>query len=170
MQTLLSGFSSGLSLQSAVTGLGSDKVTQFNDLVGKFSLNNGVMTINTFDFDAIGVAATGGGTIDIGNQNIDFRFKPRLTTANANSFAKAGIPLRISGDFSAVTTGLDQDEVGSLLAAQAQSLIQEQVGGSAGAILGSVLGGNSGTSSSSDTTSSSSSSTCLLYTSPSPRD
>ena len=155
MQALLSGFSSGLSLQSAVTGLGSDKVTKFDDLVGQFSLRNGVMIINDFDFNGVGVAATGGGSIDIGNRNIDFRFKPRLTTANANSFAKAGIPLRISGNFSSVKTGLDQDAVGSLLAAQAQSAIRDQIGsqigGSAGSILGSVLGGSSGSSTSTDT-------------------
>ncbi|MEP6343231.1 MAG: AsmA family protein [Maricaulaceae bacterium] len=151
LQSTLSGFSSGLNLQSAVSGVGPTKVTQFNDLVGQFSMNNGVMTINDFDFDAVGVAATGGGFIDIGNRTVDFRFKPRLTTANANSFARAGIPLRISGTFSSVKTGLDQDAVGSLLAAQAQSLIKDQisnqVGGSAGAILGSVLGGNNGSSS-----------------------
>ena len=158
MATLLNGFSSGLSLQSAVTGLGSDKTTAFNDLVGKFSLKNGVMSINDFDFNAIGVAASGGGSVDIGNRTVDFKFKPRLTSANANSIAKAGIPLRISGDFASVKTGLDQSAVSSLLASQAQSLIQDQVSGqlgdTAGALLGSVLGGNgqSATTSSTGTT------------------
>jgi len=141
MASTLSGFSQGLSLQSAVSGLGADKVTAFRDIVGKFSMNNGVMTINSFNFDALGVAAIGGGQIDIGNQNIDFRFKPRLTTADANGFAKAGIPLRVSGGFNNIKTGLDQDAVGSLLASQAQSLIEDQVGGSAGAVLGSIIGG-----------------------------
>jgi len=143
MAATLSGFSQGgLSLQSAVNGLGSDKVTSFKDIIGKFSMNNGVMSIDTFSFDALGVAAAGGGRIDIGNQQLDFRFKPRLTTADASGIAKSGIPLRVSGGFSNVKTGLDQDAVGSLLAAQAQSLIQDQVGGSAGAVLGSILGGS----------------------------
>ncbi len=145
MASTLSGFSQGLSLQSAVGGLGADKVTSFRDIVGKFSMQNGVMNIDNFNFNALGVAAIGGGQIDLGNQNIDFRFKPRLTTSDANSFAKAGIPLRISGGFDNIKTGLDQDAVGSLLAVQAQSLIQDQIGGelggAAGAFLGTVLGG-----------------------------
>ncbi len=142
MAATLSGFSQGgLSLQSAVDGLGAGKVTSFRDIIGKFSMNNGVMSIDTFSFDALGVAAAGGGRVDIGNQQIDFRFKPRLTTADASGIAKSGIPLRVSGGFSNVKTGLDQDAVGSLLASQAQSLIQDQVGGTAGAVLGSLLGG-----------------------------
>ena len=153
MTTLLNGFTTGLSLQSAVQGLGPGQTTQFNDLVGVFSMRNGVMTINDFDFNAVGVAAEGGGSVDLGNQSLDFRFKPRLTTSNANAIARAGIPLRISGSFSNPKTGLDQGAVSSLLAAQAQSLLQDQIGkqlggGSAGSVLGSVLGGsnNSGSS------------------------
>lgn len=142
MVSTLNGFTQGLSLQSAVSGLGADKVTTFEDIIGKFSIKNGVMSIDDFNFNALGLVAEGGGQVDIGNQNIDFRFKPRLTTQSANSIARNGIPLRISGDFSNLKTGLDQSAVQSILASQAQSFIQDNVGGSAGAILGSVLGGS----------------------------
>ena len=152
MVATLNGLTQGLNLQSAVAGLGANKITQFNDLIGKFTLRNGVMLIDDFDFNAVGIAANGGGSVDLGNRSLDFKFKPRLTTANANSFARAGIPLRVSGSWSSPKTGLDEGAVSSLVAAQAQSLIQDQLGkqlgGSAGSVLGSVLGGgNTGTSS-----------------------
>ena len=150
MVATLNGLTQGLNLQSAVAGLGANKITQFNDLIGKFTLRNGVMLIDDFDFNAVGIAAEGGGSVDLGNRSLDFKFKPRLTTSNANSFARAGIPLRVSGSWSSPKTGLDEGAVSSLVAAQAQSLIQDQLGGALGGQAGSILGalGGGGNSSS----------------------
>lgn len=134
------------------TGIGQQYITKFQDILGGFEIRNGVATIGNFDMSAVGFAAKGGGSLDLGNQTIDFRLQPRLTRSDASALARYGIPLRFTGTFGSVQPSLDTDGVGQLLARVAQDRARQelsnrlgnQLGGSAGAILGGVLGGNSG--------------------------
>ena len=156
MTQLLSGFQSGglqslLSSGTLPNGIGTQYTTKFNEIISSFAINNGVATIQDFNLGAFGMAATGGGSIDIGRQKIDFRLRPRLTGANANGIAKAGIPLKFIGDFGGVSPTLDTDIVGQLVADQARARAQQEIskalGGSVGgdtigSVLGGVLGGN----------------------------
>jgi len=91
--------------------------------------------------------AEGGGSIDLGNQYIDFSLRPRLTGKNANDLAAFGIPIQAKGNFGNVKVGLDTNILGDIIAerarAKAASLITDQIGGNAGGILGSVIGGSS---------------------------
>ena len=101
--------------------------------------------INQFAFSGAGVLAEGGGSIDLGNQYVDFSLRPRLTGRNANDLAAFGIPIKMSGKFGSIKVGLDTDLLGQVVAeraaAKAASLIQERVGGSLGGVLGGVIGG-----------------------------
>lgn len=146
---LLSGLDTAIASRSLPSGIGSDYVTKFKDITGLFNVQNGVATINQFNLDGFGVAAVGSGTIDLGGQNIDFHLQPRLTGENASNLAAFGIPLRLKGNFGAVSPGLDTDMLSKIAAAKAKAALQKeltnQVGGSAGDILGSLLGGGAKT-------------------------
>lgn len=147
---LLSGLDTALTSRTLPGGIGSQYVTKFKDIAGLFKIENGVATINQFNLDGFGVAATGSGKIDLGGQNIDFRLQPRLTGESASNLAAFGIPLRLKGNFGDVSPSLDSDMLGKIAAAQAQAALkkelQKKVGGSAGNIIGGLLGGGQNTS------------------------
>ena len=157
MTALLTGLDSALTSRSLPGGIGSNYTTKFNNILGQVKIVNGVATIDDFSFSGLGVLAEGGGSIDIGQQSINFRLRPRLTGSSANNFSSFGIPIKMQGKFGATSIGLDTDFLGQIVAQQAQaraaSLIQEQVGGQFGGALGAVLGGgaSSGQSSSGQT-------------------
>lgn len=145
LTTLMSGLDQALASRSLPGGIGKQYTTKFNDIVGLFKIQNGVATINQFNLDGFGVAAQGGGSIDLGNQNIDFSLRPRLTGESAGNLASFGIPIKLQGNFGAVSAGLDTNFLGEIVAAQAKARLQKeltnQVGGPAGDILGGILGG-----------------------------
>ena len=145
MTALLTGLDSALTSRSLPGGIGSNYTTKFNNILGQVKIANGVATIDDFSFSGLGVLAEGGGSIDIGQQSINFRLRPRLTGSSANNFSSFGIPIKMQGKFGATSIGLDTDFLGQIVAQQAQaraaSLIQEQVGGQLGGALGAVLGG-----------------------------
>ncbi len=144
---LLSGLDQALSSRALPGGVGSQFSTQFKDLGGAFSVQNGVVTIGDFALEGAGVAALGGGTVDLGNQKIDFNLRPRLTGKSSGALGGYGIPINVSGGFGNVKVGLDTDFLSQIVAdrakAEARTLIENQVGGQAGNILGSILGGQS---------------------------
>lgn len=143
----LTGLDQAFKTRALPSGLGPSKVTAFKEIQALFKIENGVVKINDFDFDALGFAAAGGGTIDLGNQNIDFNFRPRLTGEKASNIAAFGIPLRFAGDFGSAKASLDTEFLGKIVAeksrAEAAARIQSEVGGPLGSILGGVVGGNS---------------------------
>jgi len=134
-------------------GIGPDQKTTFKELLGKFEINNGVVSVKDFGLSANGVAADAAGTLDLGNQKIDFSLRPRLVDENGNpkgnGLADFGIPLRFQGDFGGVSAGLDTDMLGKIVEQRAKAeatkavndAIKDKVGGPLGDLLGGVFGG-----------------------------
>ena len=149
------GLDEAFKTRSLPQGLGANEITSFNALDGLFSINNGIVSINEFDVSASGVSATGLGTIDLGNQIIDFKLRPRLSGETIQGIGAFGIPLQFSGGFGSASASLDTDFLGQIIAAKAKARLADevrgQVKGPVGNILGSVLGGQT----TSDTTPSS---------------
>lgn len=152
LTTLMSDLDQALTSRTLPGGIGQNYTTKFKDIVGLFKIENGVAKINQFNLDGFGVAAQGGGSIDLGNQNIDFSLRPRLTGQNASNLASFGIPIKLQGNFGSVSAGLDTDMLAKIVAAQAQVRLQKEltdkVGGPAGSIIGGILGGSNTPSSS----------------------
>ena len=146
---LLTGLDQALTSRSLPGGIGANYQTKFKDIIGLFTIENGVVKIGKFSLSGLNVLAEGQGEIDLGAQNIDFSLRPRLTGEAASNIAAFGVPVRFKGGFGNVSAGLDTDMLGKIAAqrakAEAQSLVKEkiggQVGGAAGDLLGVVLGG-----------------------------
>lgn len=141
----LTGLDEALKSRSLPSGIGSSQITKFKDLIGLFEINDGVVSINEFNLAAIGVSANGAGTIDLGQQNMDFRFRPRLTGENANKLGSFGIPVRFAGNFGQASPSLDTEFLSKIVADRAKgeirSRLSDEVKGPMGDILGGVLGG-----------------------------
>lgn len=157
----LTGLQQALTARSLPGGLGPSKITQFNNLIGDFSMTDGVAKIDTFALSAAQVQVEGSGQIDLGNQTLDVRLRPKTVGDNAKGLAAFGIPLRFTGPFGAAKPQLDSDFLGQVIqaraAAEAQSLISDRIGGTGGdvvgGVLGSILGGKSQTPTPTDDTS-----------------
>jgi len=124
-------------------GIGAANNTPFNKLDGLFTVNGGVVTVGDFSLDAQNVRAEGGGTLDLGNQTVNFSLRPRLI--KGSGFETFGVPLKFSGGFGSIKAGLDTDMLGKVVAARAKAELQDQVtdriGGELGGIVGGVIGG-----------------------------
>ena len=145
----LTGLDDALKSRSLPSGIGSSQITKFKDLAGLFKIENGVVSIDDFNLAAIGVSANGVGTIDLGQQKMDFRFRPKLTGENANKLGSFGIPIRFAGDFGKASPSLDTEFLGKIVADRArgevESRLRDEVKGPIGNILGGVLGGKKDT-------------------------
>jgi len=157
LSELLTGLDQALTSRSLPSGIGPSQLTKFQDLAGLVKIENGVASINSFSLQGLGVLAEGTGKIDLGNQTIDFGLRPRLTGESASNLGAFGIPIEIKGGFGSAKVGLDTDMLGRIAAerarAKAGSLIQEQVGGTAGDILGGLINGSNQGSSDTPSTS-----------------
>lgn len=146
----LTGLQQALTARALPGGLGPTKTTQFNNLIGNFSMTDGVAKIDAFSLSAAQVQVEGSGQIDLGKQTLDVRLRPKTIGDKASGLAAFGIPLQFSGPFGAAKPQLDQEFLGQIVkaraAAEAQSLITNQLGGTTGDVvggmLGSILGGN----------------------------
>ncbi len=140
----MTGIDSALTSRVIPSGIGKTYKTKFNDIVGLFNIKNGVVSIDNFNLKALDASASGKGQLDLGNQTIDFSFRPRLTGSAASDLASFGIPLRMKGSFNNLSTGLDSELLGQIAAQRAKAelgrTLQEQVGGGLGDVLGGVLG------------------------------
>lgn len=145
----LTGLENALQSRSLPGGIGSSQVTKFKDLAGLFEINNGVVTLDEFNLAAVGVSASGAGTIDLGQQTMDFRFRPKLTGENANRLASFGIPIRFAGAFGQASPSLDTEFLSKIVADRAKqevrSRLEDEIKSPIGGILGGVLGGKKGT-------------------------
>lgn len=141
----LTGLETALRSRALPGGIGAGKATQFRDLLGAFTLENGVATVERFSLDAAGVSAEGSGRLDLGNQTLDFRFRPKATGDSARGLAAFGVPLRFAGGFGTAKPSLDTEFLGRIAAerarAEAGRVVGDRVGGPVGDILGGVLGG-----------------------------
>ena len=154
----LNAFMQGLNVESfnpaaaagaLKSGIGIDRRTKFNDIVGLFKIEDGIVSVNNFELKTAQALASGSGKLDLGNQRIDFNLRPRLTGSTANQLASFGIPLKFAGGFNNVTAGLDTEFLGRIAAERAQAeitkRITDQVGGGLGDVVGGILGGQPST-------------------------
>jgi AsmA protein len=172
----LSGLDQALTARQLPGGIGAQYETIYEDIAALFEIKNGVVSINEFDLSAKDVSATGLGEIDLGNQTIDFRFRPRAQGENANKLAAFGIPLKFSGGFGSASAGLDAEFLTEIVTskakAEAAKRITDNVGGPVGNILGGIIGGGqtSGSNTQSQDTDASGSETAAPATPPSAED
>ncbi|WP_409433777.1 AsmA family protein [Litorimonas sp. RW-G-Af-16] len=141
----LTGLDSALTSRSLPSGIGADQVTQFQDLVGKFQIENGVLKVGTFKLAAANLLAEGDGEIDLGNQTLDLRFLPKLRGDQASGLAAFGIPIRFSGGFGSAKASLDTEFLGQIVTnrarAEAGNILKKELGGGLGDIVGGIIGG-----------------------------
>ncbi len=123
-------------IQTALSGAptGDSASTDFSQISGTYTIANGVLTNRDFRLTGPALNATGAGTIDIGNQTIDFTIQPRANVGVAN----VGIPFRVSGPWSSPRYLPD---LGGLAKGVATDLIQNP--SNSGGLLGNILGGSS---------------------------
>ena len=142
----LTGLDDALKSRSLPSGIGSSQMTKFRDLAGLFNIKDGVVSLDEFTLAAIGVSASGAGTIDLGQQKMDFRFRPRLSGEDSNKLGSFGIPIRFAGEFGQASPSLDTEFLSKVVADRAKlevrSRLEDEVQGSVGGILGGVLGRN----------------------------
>lgn len=146
----MTGLDTALKSRALPSGLGPKYATKFNDIIGLFSIEDGVARVGKFSLDGLGVLAEGQGQVDLGRQEIDFSLRPRLTGKDASDLASFGIPIRVSGAFGSAKVSLDTDLLAKIAAARAKAeitnVITDNVGGTAGEVLGGIIGGETGES------------------------
>ena len=123
------------------SGIGEKYATKFDDMIGKFKIQDGVISIDTMNLNALGVLASGSGMLDIGNQSVDFGLRPRLTGTTAGDVGKFGVPLRFKGKWGSVKPGPDYDMLEKIAIEKAKIRAQEEVKERVGEGVGNVLGG-----------------------------
>ena len=121
-------------IQTVLSGnaTGGGATTDFTQINGSFVIANGVMSNTDFKLAGPGLNATGQGSIDLGNQTMDFKIMPKANIGIAN----IGVPFRISGPW----TGLHyRPDLEGLAKGVVQDLIRSP--SSAKDLLGNILGG-----------------------------
>lgn len=150
LSQFLGGLESVFASRSLPKGIGKDYATKFQDIVGIFKVKDGVVSIDEFNLKALDAVASGSGKFDIGNQAVDFSLRPRLTGSSAGDVASFGIPLKIKGNWGAISTGLDSDLLGNIVAEKAKlrakKELTDRIGGDLGDALGGILGQTGNTS------------------------
>jgi len=140
---LLSGVDTALTQRQLPEGLGLGKTTDFKDIDGKFSLNNGRATLTGFQLQSGSFFIDATGAVDIGEQTLDIGLHPKLT--GGSDLAQFGIPLRFTGGFGSAKAGLDTSFLGDIAKAKARQkaggAVRDNLGGTLGNILGGVIGG-----------------------------
>ncbi len=144
LSQLLTGIDETLTQRVLPTGIGNKYVTKFDDMVGKFKIKDGVISIESLNLKALGVLASGSGQLDIGNQSVDFGLRPRLTGTNAGDIGRFGVPVRFKGPWGQVSPGPDLDFLQKIAVEKAkikaQEEIQNRVGSEVGGVLSDLLG------------------------------
>jgi AsmA protein len=160
------GAISGINIAAALRGLedamqgnlnleafSSSASTDFTDLLGQFTVADGVATLSDFQLNSPLVRVTGSGTLDIGGQSLALHLDPRAVASSQGQGGQSdldglGVPLKIEGTWGAVSAGVDQEAVQAMLVQRARDelsddagrAIDDAVGGEAGAIVRGVLG------------------------------
>ncbi|MCF6276110.1 MAG: AsmA-like C-terminal region-containing protein, partial [Robiginitomaculum sp.] len=139
LNQFVGGLNTALQNRALPAGIGSAYTTPFKKLAGLFSIENGVVTIGDFNIDADTVYAAGAGTLDLGQQRVDFSLRPRLK--QGKGLAGFGIPIKLSGNFGGVKAGLDTDLMTKIMTARAKAELQNQITDKVGGDLGGIIGG-----------------------------
>ena len=132
------------------SAIGAGNSTIYDSIGASFTMNNGVLTNQDLALEASLLAVRGQGTVDLGNQTLDYRVTPEAMR-NADTGEALRVPLLITGPWSAPRFRLDlqglaeqrlQEEQDRLRAraqeeaqrledqarARAQQAVQEQLG------------------------------------------
>ncbi len=117
------------------------EVTDFSDLMASFTVADGIAQTDDFLMLAPVLRVPGEGTLDIGEQMVDFRLTPRAVASLEGQGGVADLvgikaPFRIHGPWSAIKAGLDT----KLLKKKAKKKIKKGVG----KLIDKNLGGDSG--------------------------
>jgi len=86
--------------------MGDGNRTIYRSIAGSFSIADGVLRNNDLAMDAARVTATGQGSIDIGNQTLDYRVTPVALT-DGDGTGGVRVPLLIRGSWAAPRFSLD---------------------------------------------------------------
>ena len=131
------------------TSIGADdkKKTDFSELSASFDIKNGVAHNEDLTMKAPILRLAKGdsrGDIDIANETINYLAKPTIVKslqgqggADLDSLAGLGIPVKITGTFSAPKFGMDFAAIGT---AMAKSNLLDKVGGEKGAAVKELIG------------------------------
>jgi AsmA protein len=137
------------------------KKTDFSELTASFNLKNGVAHNDDLAMKAPVFRLTKGeskGDIDIGKEQINYLAKPTLVNSlkgqggkEADQLGSIGIPIKVSGSFSAPKFGVDMAALGQALAKSAAlDALTNKVGGDKAEALKGLLNGKSSGSTGSD--------------------
>ncbi len=144
LSKFMTGIDETLAQRVLPSGIGEKYATKFDDMVGKFKIKDGVISIESINLQALGVLANGSGELDIGQKRVDLGLRPRLTNTNAGDLAKFGVPLRFKGSWGNVKPGPDFDFLQKIAVEKAKirarEEISQRVGGQVGNVLGNILG------------------------------
>ena len=83
--------------------------TEFGNLTGTFTIENGVFKNNDLKINSSRFTATGNGSVNLENQNIDYL----LDAKSSDGFS---VPLKISGDLSSLKIALNTKNIGATIA------------------------------------------------------
>lgn len=129
-------------------GADQSKKTDFSELTASFNIKNGVAHNEDLAMKAPVLRLAKGdsrGDIDIANETINYLAKPTIVKslkgqggADLDALAGFGIPVKITGTFSAPKYGMDFAAIG---AAIAKSSLLDKVGGEKGAAVKELMGG-----------------------------
>jgi AsmA protein len=127
--------------QLDLAAFGSTAQTDFTDLIGQFTVENGVATIGELRLSSPLVRVTGSGSLNIAEQTVDLRLEPRAVASiegqgGASDLSGLGIPLRISGSWGAVKAGVDEEALQRLAAQEAAGALTDDAAGAIDDALG----------------------------------
>ncbi|MEO1568730.1 MAG: AsmA family protein, partial [Pseudomonadota bacterium] len=137
---------------SLAMALSPEAETDFTAFDTTLRLDNGIGTLSALSFTNPLVLFQGSGTVDLPNQSIDISLIPTIDEnaqgQGTRTIAVDGvaIPIRISGSWLSPSirpdTRLLQESLTASAIDEVTARAADAIGGDAGAILGSVLGGN----------------------------
>ena len=125
--------------------LSPDEETDFSSMALKGDIASGTAAIQSFQLLSPYPRAEATGSIDLFNQTLDIRFRPRAVTSSngqggdvgVNGF---GIPLRVQGSWFKIKGSLDMDYLGDIAKQQLGQKLQDEVSNRLGSELGGLLG------------------------------
>ncbi len=128
---------------------GAEQATDFSKLDASFKITNGVLNNNDFLMLSPLMRVPGKGTVDLGNQTIDYQLIPRLVSSLKGQGGQSGLkgfgaPFRIQGPWNAIKAGIDKRAIKKVAKKKAKKaigkLLDKNMGGNAGSALKSMLG------------------------------
>jgi AsmA protein len=149
----LRGLEEALQGRINLDAFSSSASTDFTDLIGQFTIDDGVATLREFRLASPLVRVTGSGSLDIAQQTLELHLEPRAVASaqgqgGANDLSGIGVPLLVSGSWGAVSAGIDRDKLQQLVTQRAVGAVGDDItrgiddalGAGAGDIVRGALG------------------------------